>query len=304
MKKEPNILNNRNITTSIIDELYGAIITLYIQSKLTLEEQKYFNKMLGIYMFKKYMGKPKLELVLEKCKYGDLITYFGSINLEILNINEKCKIFHKLCNDLLMMLFLLINMKLVHFDVKIDNILVDEKDGIIQYKLSDNSMVRKYNMEIKSKLGTNSYISPLLLLELKYKIAIAKYLYDWYSMALTLFNIFLFLFPSNVNTSQYFPFINDESTFNLKIDIWSSKIKYESQVRLLQSSLRYSFQKILQIPGLTENNKTNLEKDITIMLILFLSNNPFPNRGQDIQAETIEKIKEYLKENGLIHPTN
>ena len=57
----------------------------------------------------------------------------------------------------------------------------------------------------------------------------------------------------------------------------------------------YSFQEILQIPGLTEDNKTNLEKDIEIMKDLFFSNNPFPNTLQNMETMTIGKIKKYLE---------
>lgn len=294
IKKFKKKTNNNRIDTTILYELYGALITLYIQKNLEKENQKFFNKILGIYLIKKFTGIATLQLVLEKCNGGDLITYFGNLNLTKLDINAKCVIFHKLCYDGLVILFLLIELKLVHFDIKIDNILVDKKDSIIQYKLSDNSMVRLYNMEIKSKLGTNSYISPLFLLELRNNKARAKYLYDWYSMALTFFNIFLFLFPSDISSSQYFPFTNYESTFDSKVDIWSNQKKYNDEVRLLQSSLKYSLESVSLIHGLTPENKEILQKDIQIMKVLFLSNNPFPNPGQDIEAETIESIKTYL----------
>lgn len=282
--------NNNRIDTTILDELYGALVTLYIERNLGKEDQHFFNRILGLYLVKKFMKISTLQLVLEKCNGGDIITYFGNLNLTKLDINAKCNIFHKLCYDGLVILFLLIQLELVHFDIKIDNILVNNN----QFKLSDFSTVRPYKTPIQSKFGTNSYISPLFLLELKNNNATAKYLYDCYSMALTFFNIFLFLFPSNIRTLQYFPFINDESTFESKIDIWSSEIKYNLQVNILESSLMDSFQKILQIPGLTEDNKTNLEKDIEIMKVLFFSNNPFPAELQNMETETIEEIKTYL----------
>ena len=301
-KFKQKTLNNR-VDTTLLDELYGAIMNLYIQNNLTLEEQIFFNKILGIYLVKKMMGVSTLQLVLEKCNAGDLITYFGNPYLATLDINSKCKIFHNLCYNALVMLNLLIKLKLVHLDIKIDNILVELKDGNITFKLSDFSTIRENKTKLKYKIGTDSYVSPLFLVDLNNKNAIAKHLYDFYSMAISLFNIFIVLFKINIRPSQYFPFTNEEYTFKSKFDIWNRKDKYEEQVNFLKTFLKKSFDSISIILGLTPKDKDILEKDIQIMEDLFLSNNPFPAPGQNMETETFAKIITYLMQNGLTPPS-
>jgi serine/threonine protein kinase len=226
------------------------------------------------------------------------------MNMGFLDINDKCRIFHKFSNDLLMMLFLFKKIRLVHLDIKIDNILVDEKDGIIQYKLSDDATVRPNKFKLHSIYGTDSYVSPKLILDLEKNNAEAKHIYDCYSMAITESNIFSSLFNINIRTLQYFPFTNEESTFESKKYYWSDKIRYDGQVELLKSFFRKSLELILKTPGITEDNKKNIENNIEMILILFLSNNPFPNIGQNLEKETYDTIEAYLKFYNLIPSTN
>ena len=207
------------------------------------------------------------------------------------------------------MLYSLKKLKYVHRDIKPDNILYKIKNNNdIEFQLADFSTCVPYETETTYNAGTDEFIGPLFVLELyKDKKTNLRYSFDWYSMALTLFKMFIYFFNKNVvfkDTSgksvfveKYFPFINLSSTIQSKISIWSNKEKYDKQEMLLQSFLDVSLREILNkyYPSvLTEINKKNLQDDLLIIFRLFLSNNPFPNSNQYTEEATFQQIKAYL----------
>jgi serine/threonine protein kinase len=127
-----------------------------------------------------------------------------------------------------------------------------------------------------------------------------NFLSDYYSMGLTEFIFGIHMFNIFVPYQNCFPFTNEESTYQSKIDIWSNKIEYDKQVQ----QLRYYLEKFLQIPKLSEHSKIILRKDVQMIETLLLSNNPFPNRGQNLEKETRASIEAYLKFYNLIPSTN
>jgi hypothetical protein len=292
---------DNRIETILLPELYGALMNLYIQKNLNIEGQKYFNKILGIYVVKKSMEMSTLQLVLEKCNGGDLISFFG--NLDIVNMNNKCEIFHKLCYDSVSMLYLLKELKLVHLDIKPDNILFEKN----QFKLGDFSTIKHYNTELSNICGTDIYISPLFIvdsqkkgIDLRKEKIFAKYLYDMYSMALSLFTIFITLFqiPIPPKITKYFPFTDEESTFKSKYNIWSNEVKYKYQVTYLEYIINMSFAFIseqidLKKENLKKENEIKLTNDIRIIKFLFLSNDPFAKNN--MAEYTYGLIKKYLE---------
>jgi serine/threonine protein kinase len=207
------------------------------------------------------------------------------------------------------MLYSLKELGYVHRDIKPDNILYKIKNNNdIEFQLADFSTCVPYNTITTQYVGTDEFIGPLFIVELKKnKNAKLKYSFDWYSMALTLFKMFIYFFNKNVvfkDTSgksvyveKYFPFTNDDSTIQSKISIWSNEEEYYKQEMLLQSFLDVSLTEILKkyYPSvLTEINKKNLQDDLLIIFRLFLSNNPFPNSNQYTEDATFKQIKEYL----------
>jgi serine/threonine protein kinase len=298
MKSEEN-----NIRTTLLPEFYASLLNYKIESSLSEKYKKYFNQILQMYVKKQKDRKPTLLVLLEKCN-GDLITFTEQqYNLDI---NKVCDVFHELCYSGLMMLSALKELGYVHRDIKPDNILYKTENGI-NFELADFSTCVPYGTETKNNVGTDEFIGPLFVVELnKNGNAKIEYSFDWYSMALTLFKMFIYFFNKNVvfkDTSgrnivvqKYFPFTNYSSTFQSKNNIWSNKEKYYKQEMLLQSFLQVSLIQILNkySSNLTEKNKLLLKKDIQIIETLFLSNNPFSNPEEDIEAETIQKIEEYL----------
>jgi hypothetical protein len=284
-------------------ELYGGFLNYKFQTQIPQEFKNNFNKISQMYV--KRQKQPKetiLIILLEKANIGDLIDLSGHFP-QITDINFKCKIFHKISIDCVMILYSFIILEYVSRDIKPDNILCNQNEnGEIQCQISDFSTCVKVNTPVDNFIGTDSYIGQLFasVLDKMGRVRI-KYSFDWYSMALTLFNIFGVLFSKNVifqdnNTgiyttfSQYFPFTNDNSTIPSKIDSCSSQEKYDYQVELLDSFLIQSLESISQIHGITQDSIDNLKKDIEIMKKLFLSNNPF----EDKTNYTIEEIKIYL----------
>ena len=206
-----------------------------------------------MYVKKEKGKKPTLLVLLEKCD-GDLVAF--TEKQYKLNINQACVIFHKLCYSGLMMLYSLKKLKYVHRDIKPDNILYKIKNNNdIEFQLADFSTCVPYETETTYNAGTDEFIGPLFVLELyKDKKTNLRYSFDWYSMALTLFKMFIYFFNKNVvfkDTSgksvfveKYFPFINLSSTIQSKISIWSNKEKYDKQEMLLQSFLDVSLREI------------------------------------------------------------
>ena len=302
--------STNSIGTSLLGEFYASLLNYKIQTSLSEEYKKYFNQILQMYVKKEKGKKPTLLVLLEKCN-GDIVTF--TEQQYKLNINQACVIFHKLCYSGLMMLYSLKKLKYVHRDIKPDNILYKTENNIdFEFQLADFSTCVPYETETTYNAGTDEFIGPLFVLELyKDKKANLRYSFDWYSMALTLFKMFIYFFNKNVvfkDTSgksvyveKYFPFMNlslkIKTTIDTKFDIWSNKEKYDKQEMLLQSFLDVSLREILNkyYPSvLTEINKKNLQDDLLIIFRLFLSNNPFPNSNQYTEEATFQQIKAYL----------
>jgi hypothetical protein len=298
--------STNSIGTSLLGEFYASLLNYKIQTSLPEEYKKYFNQILQMYVKKEKGKKPTLLVLLEKCD-GDLVAF--TEKQYKLNINQACVIFHKLCYSGLMMLYSLKKLKYVHRDIKPDNILYKIKNNNdIEFQLADFSTCVPYETETTYNAGTDEFIGPLFVLELyEDKKANLRYSFDWYSMALTLFKMFIYFFNKNVvfkdtsgksvSVKKYFPFTNDDSTIQSKISIWSNKEKYDKQEMLLQSFLDVSLREILNkyYPSvLTEINKKNLQDDLLIIFRLFLSNNPFPNSNQYTEEATFQQIKAYL----------
>jgi hypothetical protein len=114
------------------------------------------------------------------------------------------------------------------------------------------------------------------------------------AISVLIFGVNLFNIPTPY--FNYFPFTKkDTNDLNgLKYEIWSNLSLYQKHVLLLGQFLNY-FIKTIEGNGLHSDNINLLKKDIEIIKILLLSNNPFLNPEQDIEAETIQKIEEYLR---------
>jgi serine/threonine protein kinase len=155
------------IETNLLGEFYGCLMNANIDLSLTGENKRYFNQILQMYAIKEagYPTTINLKSILEKCN-GDLITFLEKSIFR--NINEVCKVFNKLCKDCAMILCLLKKEKMFHRDIKPDNILYkNEKIEDIEFKIADFSTMIGYNTGTETPIGTNSYIGPLHLKQLR-----------------------------------------------------------------------------------------------------------------------------------------
>jgi hypothetical protein len=289
----------------LLPELYGGLINAKIQESLSPEEERYINKILQMYAYT-YMdngiSKNTLIVYLEESE-GDLVTF--TERYRQLNINQACNFFHKLCHDTLNMLRILKREEIVHRDIKPDNILYKIKNREFNLELADFSTCIDEGTLVDACIGTDAYIGNKFAARFytstnrKAKIGYSS---DLFAMGLTLFNMYVVsvykksvkfyndLTHNYTEVSQYFPFTNDESTIESKIENWSDRVKYNNQVSLLKNFLENSLNDILGRPGLTNLERDNLIRDGQMIETLLLSNDPFV----DSIDFTYQEIERYL----------
>ncbi|CAG9335834.1 unnamed protein product [Blepharisma stoltei] len=74
----------------------------------------------------------------------------------------------KFCRELLKVLKYLNSKKIVHRDIKLENILLDSQDDNLDFKLADFGLATKITGELTLRCGSPGYIAPEILRKEKY----------------------------------------------------------------------------------------------------------------------------------------
>jgi hypothetical protein len=214
-------------------------------------------------------------------------------------------------------------MDFTHLDIKLLNFLykyeIYGKKPInfqtIECRLTDLASIKKVGIFLDRKHGTEPFISPLYdFCTISNVECKNSFLYDYYSLGITLLHIFLWIF-SELISPEYkyrfnFPFINIDSK-NIKViteSIYYEKIKFitdttyfETQKTILEAIIANILEKIENI-----SSQLEFKKSIELMKSLLLSNTPrFDEKGvyslKITENNNLDKIQGllniYLREN-------
>jgi len=128
-----------------------------------------------------------------------------------------------------------------------------------------------------------------------------NFLSDFYSMALTELRLATHIFNISIRFNNFFPFTYNQNTFHDKYEMCSNIEKYNKQVEILNLCKNHIFQQLSNNQELTEHSKIILERDLNMIVRLFLSNNP-SIETKAMETFIYQEIETYLTENGLTPP--
>jgi serine/threonine protein kinase len=300
---------------------------------LSLDYPDRFPKIYEIGLVYQTNGKIVLYTVLDK--------YFGDItdlmeNSQIISKIQsfpiyKLSLFNILTQQLIIPVYELHKMDFTHLDIKLLNFLYKyeiEKNkpfkfSTIECTLTDLASVKKIGIVLDRIHGTEPFISPLYdfcnISGVKCK---NSFLYDYYSLGITLLHIFLWIFDEFISPEykyKYnFPFLNiDISKIKYKnikdLNEIISKIIFYEKIKFITDRAYFETQKII-LETIIENILKNfLEKikgtslpdqfmkSIELMKSLLLSNTPcFDEEGvyslEITETTNLRKIQEIINE--------
>jgi len=293
------------------DELISSLNGYY----LSLRHTDCFPKIYELGLVYQTNGKIVLYTVLDK--------YFGDItdlmkNSQIISKIQsfpiyKLSLFNILTQQIIIPVYELHKMGFTHLDIKLLNFLYKINTQTLNFKtiecrLTDLASIKKVGIFLDRKHGTEPFISPLYdFCTISNVECKNSFLYDYYSLGITLLHIFLWIF-SELISPEYkyrfnFPFINIDSK-NIKViteSIYDEKIKFITDRTYFETQktiLDYIIANILEKIG---NISSQLEfiKSIELMKSLLLSNTPcFDKKGvyslEITETTNLEKIQGLL----------
>lgn len=305
------------------DELISSLNGYY----LSLNHPDCFPKIYELGLVYQTNGKIVLYTVLDK--------YFGDItdlmkNSQIITKIQlgnlfKLSLFNILTKQLIIPVYELHKMGFTHLDIKPLNFLYKyEIYGqkpinlqTIECRLTDLASIKKVGIFLDRKHGTEPFISPLYdFCTISGVECKNSFLYDYYSLGITLLHIFLWIFNEFIlHEYKYrfnFPFINidsknikfiTESIFNKKINFIRDRKYFEMQKNILEAIIANIIEKIGNI-----SSQLEFIKSIELMKSLLLSNTPCFDESSNYSLEITESnnlrkiqqsLNEYLGRNNI-----
>ena len=273
-------------------------------------------------IFYKNTKKIKEIKIHKKLKYKNIIDYYEYINLNNIGciIMEFAKFgdlehFKKILNkrryfsetllafitkQILNGLYYLDESKIIHMDIKPQNILIDEKLNIKITDFSVSFSYEKYNNDKKIDLplnGTNLYMSPEVLSQSTIDYEDCNKI-DIYSLGVILYNFAFEIFPYGLNYSYRNNFglilekIKNEKLIIPEIRHYSFLFK-NFLFGLLEKNIkkRFSLYEIMEHPWIKGADLIFKEKEKIYDLEKFLIN---------LITDNIRSFNEYIKNNDII----